>query len=143
MPYRMIVAAGAALTLFVAPSLPALAQTTATDVSKKAAETGEAIKNYTVEKKDEAVAHGKKVAADIDVKVKELESEATKQTGEAKAKSEQLMKDVKAKRAQASKKLDELGKASKASWEEAKKGLADAYRDLARSYDKAVAEFKK
>ncbi len=107
------------------------------------AETGEAIKDYTVDKKDEAVAHAKKLGTDIDAKIKELEAQASKQAGEARTKSEQMIKDLRAKRAKVSAKLNDLSKATKASWDETKKGFADAYRDLAMSYDKAVAEFKK
>ena len=51
---------------------PAPAQTSSKDVSQKASETGQAIKDYTVEKKDEAVAHAKKITADLEAKIKEL-----------------------------------------------------------------------
>src|SRR5712692_6537435 len=95
-------------------ALPVPAQTTSKDVSQKASETGQAIKDYTVEKKDEAVAHAKKVTADL-----------------------------KAKRTKASQKVTELSRATKASWEKAKEGFADAYRDLASAYDRAAAEFRK
>ena len=122
---------------------PAGAQTTSKDVSQKASETGQAIKDYTVEKKDEAVAHAKKITADLEAKIKELEAQAAKQTGEIKARSQAEIKDLKAKRAKASQKVTELSRATKASWEKAKEGFADAYRDLASAYDKAAAEFKK
>jgi hypothetical protein len=122
---------------------PAAAQTTSQDVSQKASETGQAIKDYTVEKKDEAVAHAKKITADLEAKIKELEAQAAKQTGEIKARSQAEIKDLKAKRTKASQKVTELSRATKASWEKAKEGFADAYRDLASAYDKAAAEFKK
>ena len=48
-----------------------------------------------------------------------------------------------AEHAAAGRKINELTRASKASWERAKEGFAKAYRDLAESYDKAAAEFKK
>ena len=124
-----------------APPVPA--QTTSKDVAQKASETGQAIKDYTLEKKDEAVAHAKKATADLEAKIKELEAQASKQTGEVKAKSQAQIKDLKAKRAKASGKVTELSRATKASWEKAKEGFADAYRDLASAYDKAAAEFKK
>ena len=124
-------------------ALPVPAQTTSKDVSQKASETGQAIKDYTVEKKDEAVAHAKKVTADLEAKIKELEAQASKQTGEIKAKSQAQIKDLKAKRTKASQKVTELSRATKASWEKAKEGFADAYRDLASAYDRAAAEFKK
>jgi hypothetical protein len=96
-----------------------------------------------VEKKDEAVAHAKKITADLDAKIKDLEAQAAKQTGELKAKSQAQIKDLKAKRAKASQKVAELSRATKASWDRAKEGFADAYRDLASAYDRAVAEFRK
>jgi hypothetical protein len=133
----------AAAVLLAAAPLPAPPQTSAQDVSKKASETGEAIRDYTVERKDEAVAHAKKLAADLDAKIKELEAQASKQTGEAKAKLQERIKDLKAKRDAATGKLNELTRASKASWERAKEGFANAYRDLAQAYDRAAAEFKK
>ena len=124
-----------------APHAPA--QTTSKDVGQKASETGQAIRDYSVEKKDEAVAHAKKITADLEAKIKDLEAQAAKQTGELKAKSQAQIKDLKAKRAKASQKAADLGRATKASWEKAKEGFADAYRDLASAYDKAAAEFKK
>jgi Spy/CpxP family protein refolding chaperone len=135
-----------ALLAASALSLPAQttsAQTTSKDVGQKASETGEAIKDYTIEKKNEAVAQAKKLTADLDAKIKDLEAEASKQTGEAKAKAQAQLRDLKAKRAAASRKASDLGKATKASWERAKEGFADAYRDLATAYEKAAAEFKK
>src|SRR5262249_13458428 len=126
-----------AAALLVSAAPPILAQqTTSKDVGQKMAETGEAIKDYTIEKKDEAVTYAKKLGSDIDAKIKELEARASKQSGEAKAKSEQMIKDLKAKRAKVSTKLNDLSKASKASWDETKKGFADAYRDLAMAYHK-------
>ena len=135
-----------ALLAASALSLPAQTtspQTTSKDVGQKASETGEAIKDYTIEKKNEAVAQAKKLTADLDAKIKDLEAEASKQTGEAKAKAQAQLRDLKAKRAAASRKASDLGKATKASWERAKEGFADAYRDLATAYEKAAAEFKK
>jgi len=140
---RIIPAAVVTIALLAASALPAPAQTTSKDVSQKASETGEAIKDYTIEKKNEAVAQAKQLTADLDAKIKDLEAEVSKQTGEAKAKAQAQLRDLKAKRAVASKKASDLGKATKASWDRAKEGFADAYRDLATAYEKAAAEFKK
>ena len=140
---RIIPAIVVTIGVLAAAALPVPAQTTSKDVSQKASETGQAIKDYTVEKKDEAVAHAKKVTADLEAKIKELEAQASKQTGEIKAKSQAQIKELKAKRTKASQKVTELSRATKASWEKAKEGFADAYRDLASAYDRAAAEFKK
>ena len=143
MTARALTAALAAATVLLGPALPAWSQTTAKDVSQKASETADAMRSYTLEKKDEAVAQARKLAADLDAKIRDLEAQASQQTGEAKAKSQDQLRDLKAKRAEAGRKLDDLTRASKASWERAKEGFAKAYRDLAESYDKAAAEFKK
>jgi len=140
---RMLAAMVVTIGLLAAPVSPASAQTTSKAVSQKASETGQAIKDYTVEKKDEAVAHARKATAELEAKIKELEAQASRQTGEIKARSQAQIKDLKAKRDKASQKAGELGRATKASWERAKEGFADAYRDLASAYDKAAAEFQK
>jgi hypothetical protein len=143
MRIRLIGVMTAALAL-VCWSAPASAQQTpAKDVGQKMAETGDAIKDYTVEKKNDAVAHAKKLGRDIDAKIKQLEADASKSAGETKAASQEMMKELKAKRAKMGAKIDDLSKATKASWEDTKQGFADAYRDVAMAYDKAVASIKK
>jgi hypothetical protein len=134
---------GLTLTLLTCPARPGWAQSTGKDVGQKAAETGEAIRDYSVEKKDEAVAHAKRLSADLNARIKELETRAAKETGEAKTKAQAQLKELRAKRAEASRKLADLSRASKASWDRAKEGFANAYRDLAAAYDRAAAELKK
>lgn len=140
---RIMSAMVVTLGLLAVSALAAPAQTTGKDVAQKASETGQAIKDYTVEKKDEAVAHARKITADLEAKIKDLEAQAAKQTGEVRARSQAQLKELRAKRAKASQKASELGRATKASWEKAKEGFADAYRDLASAYDRAAAEWKK
>jgi hypothetical protein len=118
-------------------------QTTAKDVGQKMAETGDAIKDYTVEKKDDAVAHAKKLGRDVDAKIKQLEADASKSSAETKAAAQEMMKELKAKRAKMTQKTNDLSKATKATWDDTKKGFADAFKDVAMAYDKAVASIKK
>jgi small-conductance mechanosensitive channel len=139
---RSLVVAMAVLLLVAAPG-PVSAQSSAKDVSQKASETVEAIKSYSVEKKDEAVAYAKKVGADADARIKELKAQAARQTGEAKARSDALVKDLEAKRAQAGRKAREMSQATKASWDRTKDAFAEAYREVAAAYDRAAAEIKK
>ncbi len=85
---RVISAMVVTVGLLVVSALPAPAQTTGKDVAQKASETGQAIRDYSVEKKAEAVAHAKKITADLEAKIKDLEAQAAKQTGEVKARSQ-------------------------------------------------------
>jgi hypothetical protein len=128
-----------ALSLFLLPPTTAVAQTSTTD----------AIKNYSVEKKNEAATHGKKLVSDFDVKIKELETQVSKDASAAAADAKRQGKelkelaDLKAAQAQAAKKADEMGKASAESWNGAKQAFADSYKDLQKAYDAAVAKSRK
>jgi hypothetical protein len=129
------------LSLFLLQATTAVAQTSTS--------TTEAIKNYSVEKKNEAAAHSKKLVSDFDTKIKDLETQISKDTSaagaDAKRQGKELkeLTDLKAARAQASKKADEMGKASAESWNGAKQAFADSYKDLQKAYDTAVAKVKK
>ena len=131
-----------AVVLVVLAHHAASAQTTGKDVSKKAGEAWDTVKAYTVEKKNDAVAYGKKLVRESDSKIKSLETKASKAKGETKAKYDEEIKELKAKRAQASKKLDEMGKATAGAWDSAKDGFADAYKDLHEAFAKAAAKLK-
>ena len=135
-----------ALSVILAQA-PALAQTSTTGGTKKPADSSaDSIKGYTVEKKNEAVAHGKKLMSDLDVKIKDLESQISRDTSAAGADAKRQMnelKELKSVRTQTAKKLDEMGKASSQSWNDAKQAFADSYKDLSKAYDDAVAKARK
>jgi hypothetical protein len=130
-----------ALSLFLLQATTAVAQTSTS--------TTDSIKNYSVEKKNEAAAQSKKLVTDFDVKIKELETQVSKDTSaagaDAKRQGKELkeLADLKAARAQAAKTADEMGKASKESWDGAKQAFTDSYKDLQKAYDAAVAKVKK
>ena len=115
-------------------AVPAAAQT-----------SGSADKNagYTYEKKNEATAYGKKLMSDFDVKMKDLESQISRDASGAKADAQRQMKELKGKRAETAKHLDEMGHASAQSWDSMKHSFVNSYRELQQSFDKAAASFKK
>src|SRR5258706_3447143 len=121
---------------------PVVAQTTAKDVSKKTGEAWDTVRSYTVEKKDAAVAYGKKLVRQTDREIGALDKRAAKASEEAKAQFQNDAKELRAKRAEAAKKLDQMGKSSSAAWDEAKNGFADAYKDLHDAYDRAAKKLK-
>jgi|SRR5262245_6290845 len=120
----------------------------ATTVVAQTSTMGE-IKSYTVEKKNEAVSYSKKLVTDFDGKIKDLETQVSKDTSAAAADAKRQgkdlkeMADLKAARAKASQSADDLSKASKESWADAQKAFQDSYKDLQKSYDAAVAKVKK
>src|SRR5437879_9775301 len=102
---------GIALAVILTLPAPSITQTVTKDAAQKTGDAAEAIKNYTIEKKSEAVAHGKKLVSDLDAKIKDLETRIARDTSSAKSDLQRQLSELKAKRAQAGKKLDELGKA--------------------------------
>jgi hypothetical protein len=120
----------------------AMAQTTSKDVSKKTAEAVDTMKSYTVEKKNDAVAYGKKLMSAADRDIKKLERSAGKASDEAKAQARQEVKDLKAARAAAGEKLDQMGKASGEAWDGTKNAFADAYKDLKEGVEKTAKKLK-
>jgi len=135
-----MIIAGALVALAVPPF--ALAQPAPKDMSQKADESWESLKSYTVDKKKEAVATGRKVIRAIDRDLKDLDAAAAKAGGEAKAEMRKDIKALKAKRAEASKKLNAMGKATADAWDATKDGFVDAARDLHEAVKKAAAKLK-
>jgi hypothetical protein len=122
-----------ALSAFLTHAAPAVGQTSTTD----------AIKGYTVDKKNEAAAHAKKLVSDLDAKIKALDAQVSSDTSAAKADGQRQLKELKATRDKTAKKADELGQASAASWDSVKTGFADSYKDLQKAYDDAAAKLRK
>lgn len=133
---------GILIALLGALPVTVVAETTTDDVSKKTSDAWNTAKSYSVEKKDEALAYGRKLVRQTDREISSLERKASKASDEAKANFQSDIKELKAKRAAASKKLDEMGKSTEAAWDDAKDGFADAWKDLQGSYEKAVKKLK-
>ena len=122
-----------ALGAFLTPAAPAVGQTSGKD----------AIKSYTVDKRNAAVAHAKKLMSDLDPKIKDLEAQVSRDTSAAKADLERQLKELKVTRDKTAKKADELRRASAESWEGVKQAFATSYKDLQSAYDKIAARLRK
>jgi len=131
------------LGAFLTHAAPAVGQTSGKDATQKVGEAADAIKAYTVDKKNEAVVYAKKLMSDLDAKIKDLEAQVARDTSAAKADGQRQLKELKATRDKTAKKADELGRASAESWDSVKHGFADAYKDLNKAYEAAVAKLRK
>lgn len=134
-----LIVAGIA-TLWVPPVLAAEPPPTAE--ASQASEAWDNIKGYTLEKKTEAVAYGKKLMKETDARIDQLEVKATQATGEAKAQYQKEVQELKVMRANTAAKLDTMAKETGAAWNDTKQGFADAYKDLQQAYNKAARRFK-
>ena len=131
-----------ALLISVPLAGPALGETTSEDLARETKEAYEAFKAYMIEKKNDAVAHGKDLLKKTDAEIDKLKAKADQATGDAKVAYQKEIENLKEKRAVAAKKLDELGDASADSWDDAKEGFTEAYQALYDAYKEAVANFE-
>jgi hypothetical protein len=140
---RSIVAVVAGLTLlWSAPAALAAGEASAGDTSQHAGDTWNTLKAYSVDKKDEAVAYGKRLMKDADANLAQLEAKASGVSGKSRTDYEKTMAELKVKRAAAAAKLGEMEKQTGRAWGDAKRGFADAYQDLAHASDQAIKRFK-
>lgn len=119
----------------------ALAGTSSEDVARHTEATLKTFKAYLLEKKKEAVAHGKTLLEKTDDQIEALEARAERAAGDTKAAYRETIDTLKQKRAVAARKLDELGDASGDSWDAAKQGFSEAYKALYDAYREALAKF--
>lgn len=140
----------AGLTLLIALLLagaPAsfAADTTGKDVGKKIDETGQAIKDYSVEHRDEALKNAKKLLADADARIEKFENETSrnwdKMSASARAHAQEALRTMRKQRQDLSQGYGELKRSSSNAWEEVKGGFAKSYDALRQSFSKAAKEF--
>ncbi len=101
--------------------------------------TWEDVKAWSHDKKNDAVAAGKKMIAATDKKMKELDAAAKKAGSDTGAAHRANMKELEAKKVAAAARLAEMQKAGAKAWDSARDGFATAYKDLTESQDKANA----
>lgn len=139
------IAAALMLAFAAAPQVAPADDTPATDVGKKLDAAGTAIKDYSVEQRDEAVKNAKvaldnldarinRLAADIDSKWDQLDASARKKAYES-------MDKLRKERNDAAEWMGALKHSSKEAWDEVKNGFAKSYEALSNSFSRAKEEF--
>src|SRR5262245_8121940 len=93
-------------------------------------EAWDKVKSYSVDKKEEAVAFGRKLVRAADRDIRELERASAKASDQAKAEYAKEIESLKAGCREVNRKLNAMGKATGTAWDGAKAGFADAWRDL-------------
>ena len=140
-----IAAAALALAIAAAPQLSMAADTTAKDVGKKLNETGNAIKDYSVEQRDEAVKNARQALDDIDAKINRLAAEIDGQwdklDASARKKAYESMNTLRKERNDAAEWMGALKHSSKEAWGEVKNGFSKSYDALSSSFSKAKDAF--
>jgi hypothetical protein len=104
--------------------------------------TWEDVKSWTHDKKNDAVAAGKKMIAATDKKIEEMQAQAKKSGTETSEAHKKNMQELQAKKAAAAAQLDKMEKAGATAWTGTRDAFAAAYKDLTESSDKAAAAKK-
>jgi paraquat-inducible protein B len=120
-------------------------KTTAKDVSRKVDETGQAIKEYTVAQRDEAIKTAKAALDDLDVRIRRMErkldSEWDRMDQAARKKAREDLNALRRKRNEAAEWYGGLKHSSAESWEQVKAGFVKSYEALKASLTKAGKAF--
>jgi hypothetical protein len=135
--------------LAVSPASPAAeapgGKATATDVSKKAGETGRALKDYTVAQRDEALKQAKAALDDADARIRRMErkldNEWDKMDQTTRKKSRAALNALRRERGELAEWYGGLKHSSAESWEQVKAGFVKSYDALRNSFAKARKGF--
>jgi paraquat-inducible protein B len=120
-------------------------KTTAKDASRKVDETGQAIKNYTVAQRDEAIKKAKAALDDLDVRIgrmeRKLDNEWDRMDQAAHRKARATLNALRRQRNEAAEWYGGLKHSSAESWEQVKAGFVKSYEALKESFTKARKAF--
>lgn len=110
-------------------------------VTARAAEpsTWDRLRDYAADRKDDAVAEGRRLLGEADAKIAELKQKAAQSTGDVKAAHERNLKDLEQKKAAAAEKLESMKASSANAWDATKEGFANAADDLHQAWRKATS----
>jgi len=115
------------------------------DMSKKVEAAAEAIKNYTVAQKEEAIKSAKATLDDLDARIKQMEDRLDKQWNQMdKAARDAARASIRTLREQRTELADwygQLKQSSAAAWDHVKQGFVDSYEALRESVAKVQKEF--
>jgi hypothetical protein len=120
-------------------------KTTTKEVKEKVAEAAEAIKNYSVDQRDEALKKAKAVLDDLDARIDRMESQLNEKWDQmdqsARKKARATLTAPRKQRNEVAEWYGGLKHSSSNAWEDVKKGFLKSYQELRDAFDKAHSEF--
>ena len=122
-------------------------KTTTNDVKTKVAAAAEAIKNYSVDQRDEALKKAKTVLDDLDDSIDRMQSQLDEKWDQmdqlARQKATTALTALRKQRNEIAEWYGGLKHSSSNAWEDVKEGFLKSYQALREAFDKAQSEFKK
>jgi len=115
------------------------------DVEREAEEAAEAIRDYSIEERDEALQQGREALDDVDSRIRSLRGRISEQWDEmepeARSQARETLKALQRQRSELARWLDELRTSSAGAWGEVKRGFVRSYEDLRRSFERAAKKY--
>ena len=120
-------------------------KTTGKDVKEKMAEAAQAIKNYSVDQRDEAVKKARAVLDDLDARIDHMQSQLNKKWDQmdqsARKKAAATLTALRKQRNEVAEWYGGLKHSSNNAWEDVKNGFLKSYQALQDAFDRAQNEF--
>jgi uncharacterized membrane protein len=114
-------------------------------VRQEADDTLQAIKEYSIDKKEQVMAKAKDVLDKMDVKIDELEKRSSEQwqnmSEASREQSRQALRELRRKRNDIAEWYGGMKHSSAGAWDEMRKGFVDSYHALQQAFDKASEKF--
>lgn len=115
------------------------------EVSKKVEAAAEAIRNYTVAQKDEALKNAKATLEDLDARIRQMEDRFDKEWSHmdsaARDATRNSIRKLREQRTELADWYGQLKQSSAAAWDQVKRGFADSYEAVRGSIEKVQKEF--
>ncbi len=137
------------LAIWLIPALSATqlqaSQISAKEVKHEVADAAEAIKDYSVDQRDQALAKINDILEDLDGRIEILEKRIDdnwgQMTASARLKARNTLHELRKQRNGVAQWYGGLKHSSAGAWKELKNGFSDAYNALAGAWKKAEKEF--
>lgn len=117
------------------------------EIQREAAETAEAIKDYTIDKREEAANKAKaaldRLDADIDALQERIDENWGRMDQATREQAQRTLKTLRKQRIDTAEWYGALKNSTAAAWEHMKKGFSEAYQSLRRASEKAQREYRK
>jgi len=119
--------------------------TTGKEVRQEVKEALEAVRNYSADKRDEAIKKVRIALDDLDRRIEDIETRVEEQWNQmdqsAREQAQVTLKTLRTKRTELAEWYGGMRHSSANAWEHVKQGFLDSYEALSKAYDKAVKEF--
>lgn len=138
--YALSMIAMLSLALFLTDLSTPRADEAADDLGTELRQTWEALKDYTIEQKNELVADNEDLLNALDARIDQARAAAAEASGDAKERWNDTVADLSVYREEAAERFEALQDSSAEAWEDGKRSLSETLDSLQRRLEDEPAE---